>query len=47
MKAVWEGTTKKFNGLGLSGISMACTGLALVIASPQESPLQCALYVLC
>ncbi|HCH1963849.1 hypothetical protein HJ148_17345 [Vibrio parahaemolyticus] len=28
---------KKFNGLGLSGISMACTGLAIVIASPQES----------
>ncbi|HCE3560318.1 TPA: hypothetical protein NG644_000692 [Vibrio parahaemolyticus] len=45
MKAVWEGTAKKFSGLGLSGISMACTGLALVIASPQESPLQCALYV--
>ncbi|HBC0004699.1 TPA: hypothetical protein JG833_001522 [Vibrio parahaemolyticus] len=46
MKAVWEGTTKKFNGLGLSGISMACTGLALVIASPQEPLLQCALYVM-
>ncbi|HCM1303389.1 TPA: hypothetical protein N2906_001406 [Vibrio parahaemolyticus] len=46
MKAVWEGTTKKFNGLGLSGISMACTGLALVIASPQEPLLQCALYLL-
>ncbi|HCG7540917.1 hypothetical protein CGH22_24595 [Vibrio parahaemolyticus] len=43
MKAVWEGTAKKFNGLGFSGISMACTGLALVIASPQESLLQCAL----
>ncbi|ELB2287440.1 hypothetical protein QNZ73_000260 [Vibrio parahaemolyticus] len=43
MKAVWEGTAKKFNGLGLSGISMACTGLALVIASPQEPLLQCAL----
>ncbi|HCZ9673273.1 TPA: hypothetical protein O4I60_004007, partial [Vibrio parahaemolyticus] len=36
IKAVWEGIAKKFNGLGLSGISMACTGLALVIASPQE-----------
>ncbi|MBE4077294.1 hypothetical protein HJ116_05705 [Vibrio parahaemolyticus] len=46
MKAVWEGTAKKFNGLGLSGISMACTGLALVIASPQEPLLQCALYLL-
>ncbi|EGQ9250348.1 hypothetical protein F9H63_24625 [Vibrio parahaemolyticus] len=46
MKAVWEGIAKKFNGLGLSGISMACTGLALVIASPQEPLLQCALYLL-
>ncbi|HBC3970002.1 hypothetical protein HYN78_24540 [Vibrio parahaemolyticus] len=43
IKAVWEGIAKKFNGLGLSGISMACTGLALVIASPQEPLLQCAL----
>ncbi|MBM4948975.1 hypothetical protein HYO33_13480 [Vibrio parahaemolyticus] len=46
MKAVWEGIAKKFNGLGLSGISMACAGLALVIASPQESLLQYALYLL-
>ncbi|EGR3240138.1 hypothetical protein DC909_26035 [Vibrio parahaemolyticus] len=46
MKAVWEGIAKKFNGLGLSGISMACTGLALVISSPQEPLLQCALYLL-
>nr|WP_301605756.1 DUF3693 domain-containing protein [Vibrio antiquarius] len=37
---------KKYNGLGLSSISMVCTGLALVIASPQESLLQCALYLL-
>ncbi|HCM0709763.1 TPA: hypothetical protein N2743_001213 [Vibrio parahaemolyticus] len=43
MKAVWEGIAKKFNGLGLSGISMACTGLALMISSPQEPLLQCAL----
>ncbi|TOE67561.1 hypothetical protein CGJ38_23935, partial [Vibrio parahaemolyticus] len=46
LRAVWEGNAKKFNGLGLSGISMACTGLALVIASPQEPLLQCALYLL-
>ncbi|EJG2369763.1 hypothetical protein BOJ02_RS05005 [Vibrio parahaemolyticus] len=38
---------KKFNGLGLSGISMVCTGLAVAISSPQESLYQCALYVLC
>ncbi|HHF3240692.1 TPA: DUF3693 domain-containing protein [Vibrio alginolyticus] len=47
IKAVWEGIAKKYNGLGLSSISMVCTGLALVIASPQEPLLQCALYVLC
>ncbi|HHY0466725.1 TPA: DUF3693 domain-containing protein [Vibrio parahaemolyticus] len=46
IKAVWEGIAKKFNGLGLSGISMACTGLALVISSPQEPLSQCALYVM-
>ncbi|MPS41102.1 hypothetical protein D8S93_21090 [Vibrio sp. VGrn 2] len=45
IKAAWEGIAKKFNGLGLSGTSMACTGLALVITSPQEPLLQCALYV--
>ncbi|EJG1927232.1 hypothetical protein BS045_RS20900 [Vibrio parahaemolyticus] len=45
MKAVWEGIAKKFNGLGLSGISMVCAGLALVISSPQEPLLQCALYL--
>ncbi|MCK8063582.1 DUF3693 domain-containing protein [Vibrio sp. 1CM7H] len=38
---------KKYNGLGLSSISMVCAGLALVIASPQEPLYQCALYVLC
>ncbi|EHH1025127.1 hypothetical protein CGJ95_00215 [Vibrio parahaemolyticus] len=47
MKAVWKGISKKFNGLGLSSISMACAGLALVIASPKESPYQCALCILC
>ncbi|EJE4205045.1 DUF3693 domain-containing protein [Vibrio parahaemolyticus] len=47
IRGMWENIAKKFDGLGLSGISMACAGLALVIASPQESLLQCALYVLC
>ncbi|HCG9643050.1 TPA: hypothetical protein NKA98_000833 [Vibrio parahaemolyticus] len=41
--AVWEGTAKKFNGLGLSCISMVCAGFS----SAQEPLLQCALYVLC
>ncbi|AYO06106.1 DUF3693 domain-containing protein [Vibrio parahaemolyticus] len=47
IKSMWESIAKKYNGLGLSGISMACAGLALVIASPQESLLQCALCILC
>ncbi|EJB8687868.1 TPA: hypothetical protein I7272_05645 [Vibrio parahaemolyticus] len=31
LRAVWEGIAKKFNGLGLSSISMVCAGLALVV----------------
>lgn len=46
-QTLWQNIGKKFNGLGLSSISMVCAGLALVIASPQEPLLQCALYVLC
>ncbi|MBE4099809.1 hypothetical protein HJ111_03490 [Vibrio parahaemolyticus] len=46
-QTLWQNIGKKFNGLGLSSISMACAGLALVIASPKESLYQCALYVLC
>ncbi|HAV1496172.1 TPA: hypothetical protein JG855_000233 [Vibrio parahaemolyticus] len=33
---------KRFNGFGLSGISMVCAGFA----SPQEPLLQCVLYLL-
>ncbi|EIJ2228881.1 hypothetical protein LIA63_002361 [Vibrio parahaemolyticus] len=46
-KAVWRGIAKKFDGLGISGFSMTCAGLTLVIASPQESLYQCALCILC
>ncbi|HBN6259968.1 TPA: hypothetical protein L3M95_003197 [Vibrio parahaemolyticus] len=46
MKAVWKGISKKFDWLGISGFSMVCAGLALVIASPKESLYQCALWVL-
>ncbi|MCQ9079710.1 hypothetical protein H2C81_14855 [Vibrio parahaemolyticus] len=38
---------KKFDRLGLSSISITCTELALVIASPKESLHQCALCILC
>ncbi|HBC3496600.1 TPA: hypothetical protein KDY87_003969 [Vibrio parahaemolyticus] len=37
---------KKFEILGLSSISITCAELALVIASPQEPPHQCALWAL-
>ncbi|ENK5123517.1 DUF3693 domain-containing protein [Vibrio parahaemolyticus] len=46
MKAVWKGISKKFDWLGISGFSMVCAGLALVIASPKESLYQCALWAL-
>ncbi|HIF6136644.1 TPA: DUF3693 domain-containing protein [Vibrio parahaemolyticus] len=46
-QTLWQNIGKKFNGLGLSSISMACAGLALVIASPQEPLHQCALCILC
>ncbi|MBE4431608.1 hypothetical protein HJ019_23530 [Vibrio parahaemolyticus] len=45
-QTLWQNIGKKFNGLGLSSISMACAGLALVIASPQEPLYQCALWAL-
>ncbi len=46
-QTLWQSIGKKFNGLGLSSISMVCAGLALVIASPQEPLSQCALCILC
>ncbi|WP_194435001.1 DUF3693 domain-containing protein [Vibrio fluminensis] len=47
IKAHWESIAKKFNGLGLSGISMVCGGLALMISSPAKALSQCALCILC
>ncbi|MFN1530597.1 DUF3693 domain-containing protein [Vibrio jasicida] len=47
IKAVWEGIAKKYNGLGLTSISMACAGFAVAFSSPVESSIQCALYLLC
>ena len=46
IRGMWENIAKKYNGLGLAGISMACGGLAMVISSPSESLLQCVLYLL-
>ncbi len=47
IRGMWENIAKKYNGLGLTGISMACGGLAMVISSPSEPLLQCALCILC
>ncbi|HHC7274598.1 TPA: DUF3693 domain-containing protein [Vibrio campbellii] len=47
IRGMWENIAKKYNGLGFTGISMACGGLAMVISSPMGSSIQCALYVLC
>lgn len=46
IRGMWENIAKKYNGLGLTGISMACGGLVMVISSPSEPLLQCALYVM-
>lgn len=46
----WKNITKKFNGLGLQGITMACGGFALWIMQTKEvlaHTVQCVLYVLC
>ncbi|HDY7971087.1 TPA: hypothetical protein RQK67_001076 [Vibrio vulnificus] len=43
----WANIAKKYNGLGLRGISIACGGLAMWIGSPTEALAKCALCVLC
>ncbi|MBY7931056.1 hypothetical protein KW447_08685 [Vibrio fluvialis] len=43
MKAIWQRMAKKFDGLGLQGISMAAGSLALYATEVKASLLQCAL----
>ncbi|EIX4872836.1 hypothetical protein QNF02_001623 [Vibrio vulnificus] len=43
----WANIAKKYNGLGLRGISIACGGLAMWIGSPTEALAKCALCTLC
>lgn len=38
-QTLWTNIAKKFKGLGLSGISVACAGLAVALTSPSEPPL--------
>jgi len=46
-QTLWNSIAKKYNGLGLTSISMACGGLALMVATPEEALAQCVLCTLC
>lgn len=46
-QTLWNNIAKKYNGLGLQGISMACGGLVMWIGSPSEAMAKCALCTLC
>ncbi|EPQ9950468.1 DUF3693 domain-containing protein [Vibrio vulnificus] len=41
----WANIAKKYDGLGLRGISIACGGLAMWISSPTEALAKCALCI--
>ncbi|ELE8119959.1 hypothetical protein RB980_002575 [Vibrio fluvialis] len=47
IKAYWERIAKKYNGLGLQGLSMAVGSLALYATEVKASLYQCALCALC
>ncbi|WDY53808.1 DUF3693 domain-containing protein [Vibrio fluvialis] len=47
IKAYWERIAKKYNGLGLQGLSMVLGGLMLYAVQLKELLLQCALCILC
>ncbi|EPN8462039.1 DUF3693 domain-containing protein [Vibrio cidicii] len=44
---LWTNIAKKFNGLGLTGISMACGALALGVSDPVTLLPQFVLCILC
>ena len=46
-QTLWHSIAKKFNGLGLSGISMAFGGLMVSQHTTLEQKLYCALCILC
>ncbi|OBT03136.1 antirepressor [Vibrio cyclitrophicus] len=46
-QVAWQNIAKKFNGLNMSGVSMACGGLALWMVPTQEALAQCVLCTLC
>ncbi|EKO3552566.1 hypothetical protein H9W00_001025 [Vibrio fluvialis] len=47
IKALWERMAKKYNRLGLQGLSMAVGSLVLYATEVKASLLQCALCALC
>lgn len=47
IRAYWERIAKKFNGLGLSSISMICGMFALWFSDVKLALTQCVLYILC
>ncbi|WP_158146562.1 DUF3693 domain-containing protein [Vibrio fluvialis] len=47
IKALWERMAKKYNRLGLQGLSMAVGSLALYATEVKASLYQCALCILC
>ncbi|ENN2714269.1 hypothetical protein AB9N09_002345 [Vibrio cholerae] len=47
IKAYWERIAKKYNGLGLQGLSMACGALVLSYDAPTDAIFQCVLCMLC
>lgn len=46
-KQAWANIAKKYNGLGLSGISMACGTIAVMVSSHADAITKCALCILC
>ncbi|XNG98777.1 DUF3693 domain-containing protein [Vibrio cyclitrophicus] len=46
-QVAWQNIAKKFNGLNMTGISMACGGLALWMMPTQEALANCVLCTLC
>ena len=47
IKALWEGIAKKYNGLGLQRLSMACGAITIATLGSMEQLHQYALYILC
>ncbi|MFV8462081.1 DUF3693 domain-containing protein [Vibrio campbellii] len=46
-QTLWNSIAKKYNGLGLTSISMTCAGLALMAATPNKALANCVLCALC